>query len=239
MPQCKRNAMLLASGACSLLMVLPAIPARDLVAQANPVKYVYSIDYPLGQKAAYLLWVQSVAGALQAPDEILRIASYDNYFSGTPQRVIEFEFDNLETAGRYYDRPEITQILEEVVNRGINGDVTVLQPRGDYAGRSVARGAIKYVFALDYPLGQKSIYLEWVDSEAPSLQSEGVRRVTSYDNYFGASPHRFIEFEFNDLQEAARYFERPEVVRVLEDLVNHGINGRMWVLKLRGDYAKQ
>ena len=33
------------------------------------MKYVYSIDYPLGQKRAYLEWVRSIADTLHEPDE--------------------------------------------------------------------------------------------------------------------------------------------------------------------------
>jgi len=63
------------------------------------IKYVYEIDYPVGQKRAYLEWVRSIADALQAPGELRRLASYDNVFSATPQRVVEFSFDSLEDAG--------------------------------------------------------------------------------------------------------------------------------------------
>ena len=51
------------------------------------IKYVYSIDYPLGQKRAYLEWVRSIADTLQKPDELVRLTSYDNVFSASPHRV--------------------------------------------------------------------------------------------------------------------------------------------------------
>src|SRR6266536_3487502 len=70
------------------------------------IKYVYEIDYPVGQKRAYLEWVRSIADTLQAPGELKRLASYDNVFSATPQRVVEFSFDSLEDAGRYFERKE-------------------------------------------------------------------------------------------------------------------------------------
>ncbi len=53
------------------------------------IKYVYEIDYPLGQKRNYLEWVRSIADALQAPEELKRLASYDNVFSATPHRVVD------------------------------------------------------------------------------------------------------------------------------------------------------
>jgi hypothetical protein len=110
------------------------------------IKYVYEIDYPVGQKRAYLEWVRSIADALQAPDELKRLASYDNVFSATPQRVVEFTFDSLEDAGRYFDRKELSRIFQsELPAHGANIDITVLALRGDYskdtlAGTAPARG---------------------------------------------------------------------------------------------------
>ncbi len=41
------------------------------------IKYVYEIDYPLGEKRKYLEWVRSIADTLQAPGELRGLASYD------------------------------------------------------------------------------------------------------------------------------------------------------------------
>ena len=46
--------------------------------ESTPVKYVMTVDYPVGGKADYIAWVTSVAADLQAPPELQRIASYDN-----------------------------------------------------------------------------------------------------------------------------------------------------------------
>lgn len=212
-------------------------------AQVSTVKYVYAIDYPLAQKIAYLEWVKSVVDILQAPEEVKRITSYDNCFGASPHRFIEFEFDNLGAAGRYFERPEVNKIFEDVVNHGVNASVTVLKQRGDYnkqGGEPTAGSTVKYVYAIDYPLAQKAAYLEWVKSIVDALQTpEEVKRITSYDSYFGTSPHRFIEFQFHNLEAAGKYFERPEVKKVFEDVVNHGINASITALKLRGDYARQ
>ena len=61
----------------------------------------------------------------------------------------------------------------------------------------------------------------------------------SYDNYFGTSPHRYIEFEFEDLETAAKYFQRPSISRIFEEVVDHGVNGTLTILKLRTDYAAE
>jgi hypothetical protein len=61
-----------------------------------------------------------------------RIASYDNYYGSTPHRLVEFEFENIEAATKYWDRPEIQEVLEELVNQGVNIEVQVFKQRGDY-----------------------------------------------------------------------------------------------------------
>jgi hypothetical protein len=98
------------------------------------IKYVYSIDYPLGQKRAYLEWVRSIADTLQRPDELKRVASYDNVFSASPQRIVEFSFESLGDAGLYFDRPEMVRIFEgELPQRGTNIGIMVLKRLSDYS----------------------------------------------------------------------------------------------------------
>jgi hypothetical protein len=82
------------------------------------IKYVCEIDYPVGQKRAYLEWVRSIADTLQAPGEMKRLASYANVFSATPRRVVEFTFDSLEDAARYFDRKELSLIFQSEQPRG-------------------------------------------------------------------------------------------------------------------------
>jgi hypothetical protein len=97
------------------------------------IKYVYEIDYPLGQKRAYLEWVRSIADTLQGPDELRRLASYDNVFSASPNRVVEFTFESLEEAGRYFERPDVSRVLQgELPAHGANIRMTVLKRLADY-----------------------------------------------------------------------------------------------------------
>ena len=97
------------------------------------IKYVYEIDYPLGEKRKYLEWVRSIADTLQAPPELERLASYDNMFSASPQRVVEFSFESLEAAGRYFGRKEVSFIFQtELPAHGANIRISVLVLRGDY-----------------------------------------------------------------------------------------------------------
>lgn len=99
------------------------------------IKYVYSIDYPIGKKEEYLEWVKSIVATLQAPDEVKRVASYDNYFSESPHRFVEFEFDDIVAAAKYWGREEIKKVLEDLSSNGINIRVNVLTLRGDYTKR--------------------------------------------------------------------------------------------------------
>jgi hypothetical protein len=41
------------------------------------IRYVYEIDYPLGEERKYLDWVRSIADTLQAPGGLRGLASYD------------------------------------------------------------------------------------------------------------------------------------------------------------------
>jgi hypothetical protein len=103
------------------------------------IKYVYEIDYPFGEKRKYLEWVRSIADTLQAPAELRRLASYDNAFSATPHRVVEFTFDSLEDAGRYFGRKEISLIFQsELPLHGTNIGIKVLALRGDYSTGAAA-----------------------------------------------------------------------------------------------------
>jgi hypothetical protein len=76
---------------------------------------------PVRREAQVLEWVRSMADTLQAPGELRRLASYDNVFSATPHRVVEFTFDSLEDAARYFGRKEISFIFQsELPAHGTN-----------------------------------------------------------------------------------------------------------------------
>jgi hypothetical protein len=102
-----------------------------------------------------------------------------------------------------------------------------------------SRAAVKIVYAIDYPLGEKASYLEWIQSIAPQLQEpEELRSLASYDNYHGASPHRFVEFEFDSMEDVTAYFANENIRAVLDDLPNHASNIGVHTMTLRGDYTR-
>ena len=128
--------------------------------------------------------------------------------------------------------------------------VFVLQVSSDIVARSAAAQSgkqpataltkVKYLFLVDYPLGKKGEYLDWVKSNAATLQGpEEVKRIASYDNYFGSSPNRLVEMEFEDMGAATKYFEREKIRKIFEDWSNHGVNASFHVLALRGDFNKR
>ena len=97
------------------------------------IKYVYSIDYPLGHKRDYLEWVRSIADTLQKPDELTHLASCDNVFSASPQRIVEFGFETL-ADGKYFERPEMVKVFQgELPHHGTNIALTVLKRVSDYS----------------------------------------------------------------------------------------------------------
>ena len=116
---------------CSIFLALFLTTSSSL-AQGGMVKYVYTLDYPMGEKAEYLEWIKSISGTLQEPDELLSIASYDNYFNASPNRFIEFEFFNMEDAVKYFEMPEIKEVIEKSIDKSVNHKITVLRLRGDY-----------------------------------------------------------------------------------------------------------
>jgi uncharacterized protein (DUF1330 family) len=69
---------------------------------------------------------------LQKPEEIRKIESFDNYFNASPNRFIEFEFDSMEDAIKYFDRPEVKKVVEMSTEKSINHSISVLRLRGDY-----------------------------------------------------------------------------------------------------------
>ena len=116
---------------------------------------------------------------------------------------------------------------------------SIVSDAGAQGGNALQGGGVKYLFTIDYPTGQKADYLAWVKSNAEALQAPAeLKGLTSYENYFGVSPNRFVEFEFGSMADAAKYFERDDLRPILDDVVNRAVNSDVHVLKVRGDYAK-
>ena len=120
------------------------------------IKYIYEMDYPCGEKRRYLEWVRSIAETLQAPGELRRLVSYDNAFSARPNRVVEFTFDSLTDAGRYFDRKEISLILQhELPAHANNINITAVMLRSDYT-KDTAAAEAEPAYREPWPAGEES-----------------------------------------------------------------------------------
>lgn len=216
----------------------PAVEATASEMEATPVKLVWLINYPLGGKDTYLEWVASISSILAAPEELQRVASYDNYYGANPHRLVEFEFASFADAMTYMNRSEIAAVFEALPDYSSEATTYVLVQRSDYAEVLDPDRTIKVVYLIDYPLGGKDAYLEWVATVAPKLsEPEQVQRIASYDNYYGESPHRYIEFEFASIEDANLYqtLEGPRSVNL--DIPNRTSRETVHFFQLRGDYV--
>ena len=209
--------------------------------ESNSVKLVWLVNYPVGGKDAYIAWIASVAPALLAPEELKRLASYDSVRGENPHRLVEFEFDNYVDAATYLSRPDVAAVFEALPDHSSEVSTHVfVQRSADYSKDENPGRTVKLVYLVDYPLGGKDAYLAWIASVAPSLQApEEVKRIASYDNLHGASPHRFVEFEFDTVEEANTYLEREEVDAVSTELPNRTSRSNQLMFELRSDYINE
>ena len=225
-------------------MVVDGMPSADATMtdmEAIPVKLVMLIDYPKGGKAAYIEWVASVAATLQAPEEVVRIRSYDNQEADmSPNRLVEFEFNSFLDMATYLNLPEIAKVLEDLPNHSSDTTVHTFIQRSDYVSGEEGDWQIKIINLVDYPLGGKQAYLEWVDSISAMLVAPSqVKVITSYDNYYGESPHRFIEFEFANKEDADTYEELEEIKAVEAELDHRAGSWMLHRFELRSDYINE
>ena len=222
-------------------VVMDSMPPEDTTMEVTPVKLVWLIDYPEGGKDAYIEWVQSVVETLQAPDEVNRIRSYDNQDQTmSPHRLVEFEFNSFLDAAAYLNRPEIAKILGDLPNHTSDVTMHTFIQRSDYAITEKGNYPIKGVYFIDYPLGGKQEYLEWVDSISPVLVGPPqVKLITSYDNYYGESPHRLVEFEFASQEDFITYEELEDIMAIEPELDVRTSRWTQHTFELRSDYINE
>jgi hypothetical protein len=97
-----------------------------------PVKLVWLINYPVGGKADYIAWIATVAPTLQAPEELKRVASYDNVRGENPHRLVEFESESIEEANAYQETEEVRAVNTELPNRASRVSQLMFELRSDY-----------------------------------------------------------------------------------------------------------
>lgn len=221
-------------------VVIESIP-EDIIVEAIPVKIVLFIDYPDSGKDAYLEWIASIAPTLGAPDEVNRIRSYDNQDqSMSPNRLVEFEFSSFIEAATYLNRPEIAEIMSELPNHTSNVTTLTFIQRSDYAKTDNTNLPIKGILLINYPLGGKQAYLDWVESVSSNLVGPSqLKAIASYDNYYGETPHRLVEFEFASQEDSTAYGELDEIKSIEVELDNRTSSWIQHVFELRSDYINE
>lgn len=228
-------------------MVVGGVPADTTLDEpmadmdAIPVKLIWLIDYPAGGKDAYIAWVASVAETLQSPEEVVRIRSYDNEDPEmSPNRLVEFDFNSFLDAATYLNRPEIAAVLEDLPNHSGHATVHTFIQRSDYSKGEGGNWETKGILLIDYPLGGKQAYLEWVASIASTLIGPPQLKATaSYDNYYGESPHRLVELEFASQEDADAYEELEDIMAIEAELDNRAASWVTHTFELRSDYINE
>ncbi|MYE90273.1 hypothetical protein F4X33_14880 [Candidatus Poribacteria bacterium] len=138
-------------------------------------------------------------------------------------------------------RPDVAAVFEALPDHSSEVSTHVFAQRSaDYSKDENPSRTVKMVYLVDYPLGGKDAYLEYIASIAPSLQApEEVKRIASYDNLHGATPHRFVEFEFESIEEANTYLEREEIHAVNIELPNRATRVAQLMFEQRPDYVSE
>ena len=227
--------------------VTDAMPSADATMdetmtdmEAIPVSLVWLVDYPDGAKDVYLEWIASVAPTLQAPAEVNRIRSYDNIEETSPHRFVEFAFDTFVDAMTYMNRPEIAAVFEDLPNHATQVSAHTFIERSDYAKTEVDDWPIKGIIFVDYPLGGKAAYLEWVASISSELVGPAqIKAVSSYDNYNGESPHRLVMLEFANQEDVETYEQLEDIMAIEAELDNQASSWMLHTFELRSDYINE
>ena len=227
--------------------VTDAMPSADATMDETmtdmekvPVSLVWLVDYPEGAKDAYLEWIAFVEPTLQTPAEVNRIRSYDNREETTPHRFVEFEFDSFFDAMTYMNRPEIAAVFEDLPNHATQVSAHTFIERSDYAKTEADDWPIKGIILIDYPLGGKAAYLEWVASISSELVGPAqLKAVSSYDNYNGESPHRLVVLEFANQEDVETYEELEDIMAIEAELDNQASSWGLHTFELRSDYINE
>ena len=228
----------------TVLDVTPADATMDEAMtdmDASPVKLVWLVDYPEGQKEVYLEWIAAVAPTLTAPEEVNRIRSYDNVEPDvSPHRFVEFIFDSFVDAMTYMNRPEIAAVFEDLPNHATKVSAHTFIQRSDYSKTGEDDLPIKGIIFVEYPLGGKAAYLEWVASISEALVGPPqLKAVTSYDNYNGENPHRLVELEFSNQEDIDTYEELEGIMAIEAALDNRAGSWVLHTFELRSDYINE
>ena len=222
-------------------VVMDSIPPEDSMVEATPMKIVLLVDYPEGGKDTYIEWVRSVAPTLQSFEEVRRIRSYDNQDpTMSPNRLVEYEFDSFLEMAAYLNRPEIAEIMSDLPNHASDVHLYTFIQRSDYSKTDEVGYPVKSVLLIDYPLGGKQAYLDWVESVSSiTVGPAQLKTITSYDNYYGETPHRLVQFEFANQEDADAYAAMEDIMALEAELDEQTGSWIQHIFELRSDYINE
>lgn len=222
-------------------VVIDSMPDDSEQSTDIPVKLMFFIDYPEDGKDAYIEWVSSIASILQAPDEITRIRSYDNEDpTMSPNRLVEFEFDNFLDAASYLNRTDISEILADLPNHTSQSTVSTFIKRSDYDKSGEGNYPIKYIILVNYPLGGKQAYLDWVASNSSALTDPSeLKAIASFDNFYGETWHRLVQFEFASKEDSDKYAAIEDLQDIKAQLDTRTAGWAEHTFQLRSDYINE
>ncbi len=174
---------------------------------ADRVKVISIIDYQEEGRDAYIAWAASVNAIFLAPPELVRISTYANANPTlNPNVLIAFEFANFADASKYMSRPEIAAVMTDNLNYLTQSTVHTFIERSAYSRTDGENPAIMGVFFINYLPGGRQSYLDWIDLMGPSLITPALASRYTYENYYGGSPHRLVEFGFSNREDGDLYF---------------------------------
>lgn len=211
------------------------------IATGPPVKMVWFINFPEGGKDAYDNWVLSIAETLLAPEELVRSATYDNVDPDMrPHRYVELEFESYLAAATYMNRAEIATLLQEATNYVTDHTMHTFIMRSDYSKNEAGDWTIKIIRLIDYPLGGKQAYLDWITSSSRTLiEQPELKVVAAYDNYYGTSPHRLITIEFANQVEMAAW-KALEIRKTFDAELDKRVDSwKEHTFELQADYIRE
>ena len=222
-------------------VMMDTVQPEDSMVEAIPMKIVLLIDYPEGGKDAYIEWVRSVAPTLQAFEEVRRIRSYDNQDQTmSPNRLVEYEFNSFLDMAAYLNRPEIAEIMSNLPNHASDVSLYTFIQRSDYAKDEEGNWSVKGVLLINYPLGGKQAYLDWVESVSSiTVGPSQLKTIASYDNYYGETPHRLVEFEFANQEDADAYSDLEDIQAIETELDDRTGSWSNHTFVLRSDYINE
>ncbi|MYG00599.1 hypothetical protein F4212_15900 [Candidatus Poribacteria bacterium] len=222
-------------------VILDSVQPEDSMVEAIPMKIVLLIDYPEGGKDAYIEWVRSVAPTLQSFEEVRRIRSYDNQDQTmSPNRLVEYEFDSFLEMAAYLNRPEVAEVMSDLPNHASDVNLYTFIQRSDYSKGEEGSWSVKSVLLIDYPLGGKQAYLDWVDSvSAITVGPAQLKTIASYDNYYGETPHRLVDFEFANQEDADAYAALDDIMTLEAELDDRTGSWSQHIFELRSDYINE